>query len=290
MTHSDNSRLPLQAFGRPLYSWQTHIMSYYNIPALSSISLLCAQLRGLKLEQWISRASLYVRCLLLISTEPCRFACAYNAAFSNTAKILHSIAVLLFCVFLFFFFSFSSYTSAWLSRIRVPYVRSFVCFKFVLPSFRHSYISLTLCSHTHFLILFSVFLFVCLYEFPYFRFTVPFHFHSGTPASSFEKLFGARHYCTIYSSRLTLTRDVILCILRAQSTYSTWQIARARRHTVPSITQISSNRFNDTYTNLMINRQAGLTTLCVITVSVTLYVINYIILSWWNVESIYLWK
>lgn len=229
--------LPWRSFGRPPYSWQTRIMRGY-MAALIDLTVVCPT-EGVKTGAMDLR---YVRCLLLVSTDP------RNAAFSSAAEISRSTAVLLSRFPFLFFLSFFlfSYTRPRLGNWPPPrlllFIRSFVSsslFQALVPSpLFHPHL-LTSCLHAS------------LNPFSRFpsraplrtsvRFALPSRFHLGVPASRF---FGARRYCCA-SESAWLWRRYPSSILRARGTWSTWQITRARRYALFKYhVEISPSRFN----------------------------------------------
>lgn len=138
----------------------------------------------------------YVRCLLSsVSTDAAPRGACY-AAFSSTAEISRSIAVLSFFLFFFFFLVFS-YARPGLGnwpppRVRAPFVRSFVSsslFRALRPAAR-ALPHFSRRAHTRrLLILFPVFPLARLHELPrdlLFRFI----------SISAVPVFGAGRYCT----------------------------------------------------------------------------------------------
>lgn len=127
----------------------------------SSISPSCARLKGLKLEQWISTT--------FVASSSCRRTrvddprATRNAAFSSTAEISRSIAVLSFFFPLPFSFLFFCIPDLGSVIGRPCSFCSFVRFEFVRSS---ELSSRSRRAHTRLLILFPVFPLARFYELP----------------------------------------------------------------------------------------------------------------------------
>lgn len=147
----------------------------------------------------------------------------------------------LFFFFFFLSFHFFSYTRPRLGnwpppRLRAPFVRSFVRFEFALPSSRLTALPhFSRRAHTRLLILFP--------RFPSraplrtsVRFTLPFHFHFGVPASRFS----GRGVIVLANPLFPLDfEDATLRILRAREILDPHGKLRKRERSCSSITQKS---------------------------------------------------